>query len=706
MNSFVKAYLTDFKSLDLMIFSSNKFEDNFTIKLFDENSFVQELRIVKKVSNLNIYIYKCEFDKLLDLSKMYYLSFGPYDRIILDISNIVNFPLFDEFYEYKGNDLGATYSKKGTTFKLWAPTTTKCFVKYIFDNKIQFQSMEREENGIFSCTIREDLKNCSYKYVLLNNGLKVETNDPYGKGTSLNSEYSAVIDFDELENIKTVPLKSSTSNLCDCIIYETNVRDFTEDLNSDIEKKGKYLGFVEKGKKTKQGNPAGLDYLIDLGITHVQLQPILDFRGVDDIKCFKSYNWGYDPISFFALEGSYSSNPENPISRLIEFKTMVNELHNNGIGVIMDVVYNHIYDYPTSVFEKSVPGYFFRKKKNGEAWSTSGCGNDFASEKCHVQKMIIDSLVYLTKTFGIDGFRFDLMGILDLQMMLKIEKELRKINPNILLYGEGWNIPDDIPASNKATADNAFILKGYGFFNDTYRDLIKGSSQKGNICEQGYINGCPHYFYGMDYIFHGSCAKRSYDPRFFSANQSINYFECHDNATMFDKLCHSNANLNDNDKFKIISFANDILISSFGCPLIHMGQEIGLSKNDNENTYNVPIVNNMRWNEVDDRYEMIESLKKAILRRKHLKTLYSLKYSDEINDVFKMTHTPSGLMILTSVHQIDGYKKMMIVFNPNEYDISYELDDYYYKLESDNFVDLAIKNANISGKSLTFFIKK
>ena len=239
----------------------------------------------------------------------------------------------------------------------------------------------KRDGSVFRLSVPGDLLNYKYHYIVTNNGLTFEVNDPYAKGTSLNSEYSVVIDYDLLLNKKKVALQTKIDNYVDAVIYETHIRDINEGNFNDVVNKGKYLGFVETGRKSKGGHPAGLDYIKYLGMTHVQIQPILDFDSVDDKNTKNWYNWGYDPISFFALEGSYSIKPEDAMSRLYEFREMVDELHKNDIRLIVDVVYNHIYKYEDNALEKLVPHYYFRKRRNTLLSNASGCGNDVASER-------------------------------------------------------------------------------------------------------------------------------------------------------------------------------------------------------------------------------------------------------------------------------------------------------------------------------------
>ena len=375
--------------------------------------------------------------------------------------------------------------------------------------------------------------------------------------------------------------------------------------------------FAEQHRTTVGGHPAGLDYLKYLGVTHVQIQPIHDFDSLDDLDTKKWYNWGYDPISYFALEGSYSIKPEEAMSRLLEFREMVDRLHKNDLRLVVDVVYNHTYAYEHSYLEKIVPHYYFRKKKNGLLSNASGCGNDIASERYMARKLIVDSVKYLFSHFDIDGLRFDLMGLLDIETVKQAYKAAKAIKEDIIFYGEGWNMGEELPKELRANKDNHKELLDFAFFNDTYRDIVKGPSSSFNLHEKGYICGNTSYQYGLDYAFHAGVLKLSYEPMLSTANQSINYLECHDNNTLYDKLLVSNANEEEKTLLERVCLANTILLLSFGVPLIHMGQEIGLSKDGLDNTYKTLGVNNMDYRLVDERFDLVNRFRLTnILRRK------------------------------------------------------------------------------------------
>ena len=710
MNGFIKANLVSLTHIDVLVFSSAQFDNSQSFQLFINGVRAYSPTIVRRTTNKDLYLYRLELKEPFDFSKKYYISFYNFPIQLVDVSRAIDFKEFDSLFTYDGDDLGSIYSKEETKFNVWAPLSTSVKL-YIEDKNHVFKTydMERTDRGVFRLTLKGDYKNCLYLYLVDNNGIVARTTDVYGKGVSLNSEYSAVIDFKDVDSLGKVSFSNRDIKPVDSIIYEVHVRDFTEGKGTDIVNKGKYLGFVEEGRKTAGGHPAGLDYLSHLSITHVQLQPVHDVNNVPEDNPKDKYNWGYDPCSYFALEGAYSSHPEIPVARIQEFKTMVNKLHERNIGVIVDVVYNHCFEWFYTAFEKTVPGYYFRKRRDGFLSSCSGCGNDFASEKPMVRKLIVDSVKYLFETFDIDGLRFDLMGLLDIPTMKEIEKEARKINPNAFLYGEGWNMGMQIPESERASSDNADQLPRYGFFNDTYRDIIKGPTFQDRIGQKGFINGNLDYYFGLEYIMNGSCLDQLYRHKFLDANQTINYAECHDNNTLFDKLLKSNSEEDKDVLYERVRLANNLIMLSFGVPFYHMGQEIGQSKMGLDNTYNIPKINNMRWDEVDERFQMVELFSLSLKMRQRLFTFLHVSKAEDIKGKYTFSKNEDGIVFIKIQDEefLKKYPDAMIVINTFNKSYTYVSDDYYCVLVSLEGNDPVLKRviipptrANILYKSI------
>ncbi len=569
---------------------------------------------------LAYYLYKSEGSKYYYhlenpgelLGHRLYLKSLECGEVLISVLPAVDFDRFDEFYYYEGDDLGASYTKDFTSFKLWAPLANE--VSLVLNEKKML--MKRKEHGVFSLIVDGDYDGAPYYYLVNNDGKEVRVVDPYGKSSSYNVKFSNVINLEKIEMEMFDEALPPFNSYLDAIIYEANVRDMSSDNNSNIVNKGKYLGLIEKNRTTAKLNPAGFDYLVSLGFSHLQLMPVQDFNTKDESDTVNNYNWGYDPVQYFTLEGSYSSDPNNPYSRMIEFKKVVREFHRAGIRINLDVVYNHVYEGKTSIFNKVVPNYYFRRK-NGVFLNHSYCGSEVASERAMARKLIIDSLLFLVNEYHVDGFRFDLMGLLDIPTMKLVEEKLRNIKNDIMLYGEGWDMCSETSdGSLFANMYNADKLPGYAFFNDRYRNIVRGSGGTAFLDNNGYMLGNTSLKEDFKYVYAGSCFSLGKERLFPSLTQSLNYFECHDNATVFDAIKNSTHIA---DPIRLVKKMNKLLLLSFGIPFIHAGQEIALSKFKHSNTYNEgDKFNKFNYAILDERYDMVNAFKAYIKARKEL----------------------------------------------------------------------------------------
>ena len=640
------------------------------------------------VANKNIPEIRLYSEEEIVLGYDYRVESSEEESVYLDLDDYVQSEEFDQKYAYDGDDLGPSYTPTSTEFRLWSPLAEKVILKLEKnDSSFLLYDMSIREKGIFYIKLKGDLFNKRYSYIVKINGREKEILDPYAKATSLNSEYSVVIDMSIVNSLGKVKPETEFERYNDAIIYELNIRDYTE--KAKVDHPGTYTGLVEK-----------VDYLKELGITHVQLLPVLDFATGDDLVK-DIYNWGYDPISFFALEGSYSSLPEDPISRLIEFKNMVNVLHQNNIRVVLDVVYNHLYDYANTDFQANVPYYYFRRYKNKMS-NASGCGNDFASERKMARKIILDSVKYLLETFDIDGFRFDLLGLIDIDTTKEIISLAKSIKPNVILYGEGWNMDTNLPNDKKSSSDNADKIPEMAFFNDTYRDLIKGHTFVLN--DRGYISGNLNNKVDVEHALLGSVLSN----KFKHTSQSINYIECHDNQTLYDKL--SNIYQDKGDILKRVKFGNALTILSLGIPFIHMGQEIGLSKCGLDNTYNVKNVNSMDWKLVEERKNMVKFMSDLIKIRKQFE-IFKINDEEEITKTFDMFQLRGGILnvAIRDSKYLNGHQKVVAIINPTDKNIPVEFDEYFTLLLGVNGLvenELIIKNHFASAGSIDIYYLK
>ena len=541
----------------------------------------------------------------LDTLYQYKILFEGYTYDI-EIDSVYASNKFGAEFTYTGKDLGATWSAGSTTFRVWAPTATEVKVALYATGsdgeagaaELGSHAMRRDVNGTWIVTVNGDLNGVYYTYAVTVDGEMVEACDPYARTTGVNGQRAMVINLDATDpagwESDTNPNPSTAYT--DAIIYELHVRDFSIDSSSGIieDYQGKFLAFTQEGSTVNgQGSIAtGIDYLKALGITHVHLLPVYDYESVDETTC-DSFNWGYDPQNYNVPEGSYSTNPYKGEVRVSEFKQMVQALHEAGISVIMDVVYNHVYDAGTFGFNKIVPGYFSRVDSNG-----SGCGNDTASEREMVHKYIVESVLYWTQEYHIDGFRFDLVGLIDTNTINTLVDEVHKLRPDVIFYGEGWTLgTNSEPGYSMATQQNAAQTPSFAYFSDVIRNLLAGS----NGSSTGFVSGAT----GQE----GSIIANFKATPWYTSNphQIVQYASCHDNYTLIDKLILSTKAMGITDD--IISMNNltaAIYMASQGIPFIHAGEEMLREKLEEdggrcENSYNASdYVNAIRWDHLSN----------------------------------------------------------------------------------------------------------
>lgn len=537
---------------------------------------------------------------------------------------------FTDNFTYSGNDLGAVLKKNCTVFKLWAPTAVSVTLNLFEDGTKgkAFASvpMKQTTHGLYRASYK-----CGhgtyYTYSVQTDEGTCEAVDPYAKACGANGLRGMVVDL-----ASTNPKNFDKDNFVNCesyenaVIWETHVRDFSNRIqNSKF--KGKYLAFTEKGLKNKFGKKAGIDYLKQLGITHVQLQPVFDYGSGDETDTSTWFNWGYDPANYNIPEGSYSTDPFKGEVRIKEFKQMVQALHKAGIGVIMDVVYNHTF-FVTSNLWKTVPYYYYRFKGWQQLSNGSGCGNETASERFMFRKYMLDSILYWQKEYHIDGFRFDLMALHDTQTMLLIEKEVHKINSSALIYGEPWSGGESaLEYSKRSIRENLGPNSNIYTFNDAIRDGLKGSCF--NSADKGLISG------NLNGDTAGKVAFGVGGIGF------VNYMSCHDNFTLWDKLSASCPGTTDKERLLNNKLGAQILFISKGVPFFLSGEEFLRSKNGDGNSYMSPdSVNNLNWDSISpESYaeELIKTYAKLIKIRKNNKFIYKSIISTSIDENFVIT---------------------------------------------------------------------
>ena len=524
---------------------------------------------------------------------------------------------FEEKYTYCGA-LGALWSKTETCFRVWAPTATEMFVNlYAAGNggEGKAYAMTAAEQGTWQLIRPGDLNGVYYTYTAILDGKAREAADPYARTTGVNGQRGMVLDLrsTDPEGWDTDRDPNEGKRPTDAILYELHIRDLSVDASAGITHRGKYLGLTEVGTRSPDGFPTGLDHLKALGITHLHLLPVYDYGSVDETRLdVPQFNWGYDPVNFNTPEGSYATDPYRGEVRVKEFKQMVRALHENGISVVMDVVYNHVYDAESFCFNRLVPGYFSRGESNG-----SFCGNDTASERSMVRKFIVDSVCWWADEYHIDGFRFDLVGLLDVDTVNAIVAAVHEKHPSVIFYGEGWTMPTKpTKPVTLATQPNSRLTPGFAYFSDTLRDLLRGSVWDDK--ELGFVSGRIGCRPLLDKCMAGNpdwCKN---------AAQSVNYASCHDNMTLFDRIAVSLPGESRENMAKRNRLAAAVYMTWLGIPFIHAGEELLRTKNFDHNSYKSPdSVNSIQWGTLcqSDVQQTLSFYKKLIRIRKEAAAL-------------------------------------------------------------------------------------
>ena len=543
---------------------------------------------------------------------------------------------------YTGADLGCTMDHGCTSFRIWAPDATTVVLNLYESDQallpLRRVPLEADVNGTWVC--KDDVPTGTY-YTYTVDGR--ETQDPYSKAVGCNGRRSMVVDLSA-----TNPEGfgedhgPALSNPVDAIICETSILDATADASSGAQHRGKYLGMAE----------SGVPYFQKLGVTHVQLMPVYDFGSIDeardtiDYPC--NYNWGYDPVNYMVPEGSFSTNPHDGATRIREFKTMVQTFHSAGIGVIMDVVFNHTFDL-NSCFQKSAPDRFYRK--DGEAYSDgSGCGNEVASDRPMVRKYILDCLVYWMQEYHLDGFRFDLMGCLDLETMQIINDTLHALRPDILLYGEGWlGGPSVLPEEQQSIKTNLATIDGIGAFSDDIRDGIRGHVFEDEEC--GFVGGdMKRKSVIADAV---SVPDWATDP-----GRVINYASCHVNMALWDRLRFSRKDATVEDLMKMNRLSAAIVFTAQGVPFFLHGEELLRTKAFHDNSYNMPLsINAISYDLTPEQDAMQDFYRGLIAFRK---SAPELRLRDKAEVAARLHFLDTGYQRHTIAYTIDD---LLVVYN-------------------------------------------
>ena len=631
---------------------------------------------ITEVKAVNTYYYLTLASEL-DLTRGYNVTFEENDYAV-SMPDFYSSKEFEEKFTYEGDDLGATYTAEKTTLRVWAPTAVQVDVNLYTNGDPEAQpdptdsvAMTKDVNGTWVATLDGDMKGTYYTYLVTLDTAVNEACDPYARTTGVNGKRAMIVDLDATnpEGWDSDKDPHYDNRFVDAVIYELHVRDLSSDSSSGIKNTGKYLGLTETGTKNSNGISTGLDHIKDLGVTHIHLLPVYDFGSVDETTLNDPngtyFNWGYDPMNYNVPEGSYSTDPYNGEVRVKEFKQMVKALHDNGLSVIMDVVYNHVYSSKNFCMNMIVPDYFSRPGSNG-----SGCGNDTASERNMVHKYIVDSVNYWADEYHIDGFRFDLVGLIDTDTINEIVKTVHEKHPNVVFYGEGWTMSTTTTKTGVtlATQTNSSKTPGFAYFSDNIRNTVKGGTYGG--VSKGYISGAPANAGELNACFKGMPAWCS------NPSQSINYISCHDNNTLFDHIMMVAGDSSTAEQINMNKLGAAFVMTSQGIPFFQAGEEILRSKPNgdgtyNENSYNAAdSVNSIKWDDLNKaEYMAVYEYYKGLIefRKAHA----SLRLDNQAAVDANVTPITTGLdanVLAYSVKGVEGDKaeEIYVIFNPNK----------------------------------------
>jgi pullulanase len=585
-----------------------------------------------------------------------------------------------------GDDLGAVYSPGKTVFTVWAPGAEALEVLLFADGQeaapFKRIPMSLEDRGLWRAEAAGDLAGVYYVYSVKRDGSVKEAADPYAKAAGVNGLRGMVIDLASTDppgfrEQPRPPLAAPT----DAIICELHIRDLSMHPQSGIHYQGKFLGLTEGGTKNAAGHSTGLDHLKELGVTHIHLLPVFDFKTIDEGGPEDQFNWGYDPQNYNVPEGSYATDPYHGEVRIREFKQMVQALHFHGLRVVMDVVYNHTYQAENSSFDILAPSYYYRMNPAGGYSNGSGCGNEIASERPWVRKFILDSVLYWAGEYLVDGFRFDLMGLHDIETMNVIRAALDALDPSVIIYGEGWTAGDTpLPKEQRAVKANGRLLhQRIALFSDDMRDGVKGSV----FCagEPGFINSGgpgdknPPGFWDEDVKFGIAAStahpgvnagKLHYSQDFWARepSQTITYVSAHDNLSLWDKLAAVNSGGDSAALERLNRLAAALVFTSQGIPFFQAGEEMARTKGGDENSYCSPDpVNWLDW-ERKSRFAGLTDYYRGLISLRKKYAAFRLPSAKAVRKALRFLPSKPGIIMYSLDNDPpDRYALFMLIFN-------------------------------------------
>ncbi len=611
-------------------------------------------------------VVQIQVSEQLDVTHTYLLTVKGYRAHDVVARNVLS----DEDYLYSGADLGNTFNREATKFRLWAPSASDVqLLLYTSESgpPVKQVAMERSEKGTWYAEIQENLENWYYLYQVTVYGTPQFAVDPYVRALAVNAARGMIVDLKrtdpdgwEHDSYQTL------ADPVDAIIYETHVRDFSIDANSGMTQKGKYLAFTERDTRGPASVSTGVDSLKKLGITHVQVLPIEDFASVDETDP-SQYNWGYDPRCYNVPEGAYASTPHGT-ARITELKRMIQSLHASQLGIIMDVVYNHTFATHISDFDKIVPQYYYRTDDAGHYTNGSGVGNELATERPMVQKFVCESVKYWVEEYHIDGFRFDLMALLGVDTLRKVAQDLRVLNPHILLYGEPWTGGDSALHWKQLLTKGRQRGTGSGVFNDGIRNSLIGAVFDASA--RGFATGGSGQ---VDAVKRGVAG--SIDDFAAAPSEAINYVTSHDNMTLWDKITSSHQTASEAERIKMDKLAQAVVFTSQGVAFMQGGEEFLRSKGGNDNSYKAgDEVNRFDWAR-KAHYQNVFHYYTGLIRLRADHPAFRMTSADAIRRNLTFLESPSNTVefLLNGQACGDTWDKIIVIYNPNSVATTFSL---------------------------------
>lgn len=578
------------------------------------------------------------------------------------------------------------YSPEATLFELWSPDAERVVLRlYKGDDVVSKQEMQRAERGLWRVTAEGDNKGLYYTFQVTIDGKELsETAGIFARALDVNGNRGAIIDMRDTDpegwsEDKTIEIAPE-----DIVIYEMHYRDMTAHASAGSSYPGKYIGMAQRGTRSSEGLATGIDHLVELGVTHVHLLPTADFGSIDEAHPSEQYNWGYEPKNYNTPEGTYSTDPATPEVRIREFKSLVKAMHDAGLAVVLDVVYNHTTNTANCGFELTVPGYFYRMREDGTFADGSGCGNETASERPMMRKYMVESLEYWVKEYHIDGFRFDLMAIHDIETMNLIRSRLEEINPNILLYGEGWAAQAPLYDESKlAFKRYTHRMPGIGAFSDDIRNALRGTL---DLSQGGFIHGVAGNKEALKFGIVGGIihpeVNHSEAAWCQSPRQHISYVTCHDDHNLRDRLEHLSPNAPESELLQMVRLAQMGVFTSQGIPFIFCGEEMYRSKLGEKNTYNLPDkYNAIDWS-LKSQYADLVAFHRGLIAMRKAHPAFSLGEAVAVRNHLRFIESDNEAavgFVLYDLKGIDSAESIVVLMNGSREAVEFDIPKATYK---------------------------